>query len=144
MSFLARRPLRVKTAAMDVDYGPDDAAQREKVVAEQALAVAAAWSPPGAPESWWLTAATLTAVARDDVLRALAASIPLDRLPALLVVAALSRQAALRPDTAFARYFPRPGAPQPSTTGVSPRPRRRSPARSATRWPRCAPGTATR
>ena len=130
MSFLARRPFEVNTAAMDADDAPAavrdpgapgaDAAQREKVVAEQALAVAAAWSPPGAPESWWLTAATLSAVARDDVLRALAASIPLDRLPALLVVAALSRQAALRPDTAFARYFPRPGGTQPPDDGRFP------------------------
>ncbi|GEL22863.1 hypothetical protein PSU4_18170 [Pseudonocardia sulfidoxydans NBRC 16205] len=126
LSFLARRPFEVKTAAMDADAAPaavgepDDAAQREKVVAEQALAVAAAWSPPGAPQSWWLTAAALTAVARDDVLRALAASLPPDRLPALLVVAALSRQAALRPDTALARYFPRPGGTQPADDGGFP------------------------
>jgi hypothetical protein len=38
------------------------------VVAAQARAIADAWSPPGAPESWWLTAATFTTIAEDEPL----------------------------------------------------------------------------
>jgi hypothetical protein len=49
------------------------------VVAGQARAIADAWSSPGAPESWWLTAAMFAAVAEEDVLLDLAAAIPADR-----------------------------------------------------------------
>jgi hypothetical protein len=56
-----------------------------EVVAGQARAVAAAWSSEDAPESWWLTAETLTAIAEEDVLLDLAAAIPPDRLPPLLL-----------------------------------------------------------
>ena len=52
-----------------------------EIVTGQAMAIADAWSPPDAPPSWWLTAATFTAIAREDVLRGLAAEIPPDRLP---------------------------------------------------------------
>ena len=59
-------------------------------VADQARAVAAAWSPPGAPESWWLTAETFAAIAEDDVLLDLAVEVPADRLPPLLLSAAIN------------------------------------------------------
>lgn len=38
------------------------------VVAAQARAIADAWSPPRAPESWWLTAATFTTIAEEEPL----------------------------------------------------------------------------
>ncbi|AEA24254.1 protein of unknown function UCP012608 [Pseudonocardia dioxanivorans CB1190] len=123
---LARRPGRVKTAVMDADpaattvAGASGAEERERAVADQALAVAAAWSPPDAPPSWWLTAAILTAIARDDVLRAVAAGIPADRVPALLLSAALVRLAGQRPDDPVARYLPRPGGEQPPDDGGFP------------------------
>ena len=58
---------------------------QRSVVAEQARAIADAWSPPDAPESWWLTAATFAAIAEEEVLLDLAAAIPPDRLPPLLL-----------------------------------------------------------
>jgi hypothetical protein len=85
---------------------------RRAQVAEQARAVAAAWSPVDAPPSWWLTAELLTAIAEDDVLLDLAADVPVERLPALLLSAAITRRVAEtgRPPAA---YFPRPGGRQP-------------------------------
>jgi hypothetical protein len=86
------------------------------VVAGQARAVAAAWSPEDAPDSWWLTAETLTAIAEEEVLLDLAEAIPSDRLPPLLLgaaVAFLVRQR--RP--ALERYYPEPGGCQPSRDG---------------------------
>jgi Uncharacterized protein conserved in bacteria (DUF2332) len=80
------------------------------VVAGQARAIADAWSPPGAPESWWLTAATFAAIAEEDVLLDLAAQIPPDRLPPLLLAAALGF---LAPGSDLARHHPRPGGAQP-------------------------------
>ncbi|MGY1592247.1 DUF2332 domain-containing protein [Geodermatophilus sp. SYSU D00708] len=79
-------------------------------VAEQARSIAAAWSPPDAPPSWWLTAATFTAIAEDDELLDLAAAIPLDRLPPLLLSAAMRY---LLADEPLAAYYPRPGGTQP-------------------------------
>ncbi|MGY1621041.1 DUF2332 domain-containing protein [Geodermatophilus sp. SYSU D00965] len=79
-------------------------------VAEQARSIAAAWSPPDAPPSWWLTAATFTAIAEDDELLDLAAAIPLDRLPPLLLSAAIRF---LLDDEPLAAYYPEPGRPQP-------------------------------
>jgi hypothetical protein len=45
-------------------------------VADQASAVAAAWSPADAPARWWLTAETFTAIAEEDVLLDLACGCP--------------------------------------------------------------------
>jgi hypothetical protein len=80
------------------------------VVAAQARAIADAWSPPGAPESWWLTAATLTAIAEEDPLLDLASAIPPDRLPPLLLAAAVRFLAS---GSDLARHYPQPGGPQP-------------------------------
>lgn len=79
-------------------------------MAGQARAIADAWSPPGAPESWWLTAATFAAIAEHDALLDLAAEIPTDRLPPLLLAAALGY---LAPGSDLARHYPRPGGQQP-------------------------------
>lgn len=80
------------------------------VVAEQARAIADAWSPPDAPESWWLTAATFAAIAEEDALLDLAAAIPPDRLPPLLLAAAVGL---LAPGSDLDRHYPHPGGPQP-------------------------------
>ena len=82
-------------------------------MAAQARAVADAWSPVDAPESWWLTAAVLAAIAEDDVLLDIAARIPPDRLPPLLLTAAVSAVVAEEPHDPLARHFPVPGHSQP-------------------------------
>ncbi|MFR9807206.1 DUF2332 family protein [Pseudonocardia sp. RS010] len=82
-------------------------------VAAQARAVADAWSPPGAPASWWLTAALLRGIADDEVLLGIAAELPPDRQPALLLSAAVRWLAADRGGE-LARYFPEPGGAQPA------------------------------
>jgi hypothetical protein len=84
-----------------------------EIVTGQAMAIADAWSPPDAPPSWWLTAATFTAIAREDVLRGLAAEIPPDRLPPLLLAAVLQYLVTEEPDAPVARHYPKPGGPQP-------------------------------
>ena len=84
-----------------------------EIVTGQAMAIADAWSPPDAPESWWLTAATFTAIAREDVLRDLAAEIPPDRLPPLLLAAVLQYLVTAEPEAPIARHYPVPGGPQP-------------------------------
>jgi len=84
-----------------------------EIVTGQAMAIADAWSPPDAPPSWWLTAATFTAIACEDVLRGLAAEIPPDRLPPLLLAAVLQYLVAEEPDAPLARHYPAPGGPQP-------------------------------
>ncbi len=84
-----------------------------EIVTGQAMAIADAWSPPDAPPSWWLTAATFTAIAREDVLRGLAAEIPPDRLPPLLLAAVLQYLVAEEPDAPLARHYPVPGGSQP-------------------------------
>src|SRR3954468_6409091 len=81
------------------------------VVAAQARAIADAWSAPGSPPSWWLTAATFAAIADEDVLLDLGSAIPPDRLPPLLLAAALGF---LAPGTDLARHYPRPGGGRPS------------------------------
>lgn len=96
---------------------PDGASAPEDAVAAQASTIAAAWSPPDAPPSWWLTAATFTAIARDDVLRGIAAELPPDRMPALLLSAAIRRLVAEQAPEPLVRYYPRPGAPQPPDDG---------------------------
>jgi hypothetical protein len=82
-------------------------------VAEQARSVAAAWSPPGAPPSWWLTCETFTAIAEDDELLDLAAAVPLDRLPPLLLSAAIRYLVGEQGPERLAACYPRPGGPQP-------------------------------
>jgi hypothetical protein len=82
-------------------------------VRAQALEVAAGWSPPDAPDSWRLTAALFTVIAGHEELLAQLASLPADRLPALLASAAISflvREDGAEP---LARYFPEPGGSQP-------------------------------
>jgi hypothetical protein len=81
-------------------------------VAEEARALAEAWSAPGSPPSWRLTAALFTALAADRDLLELAASVPPDRHPALLFAAASCRLVA-RHRPALAAAFPHPGEPQP-------------------------------
>ena len=83
------------------------------VVAGQAMAIADAWSPPDAPGSWWLTAATFAAIAQEDVLTELAAAVPQDRLPPLLLGAVLGYLVAAEPEAPIARHYPVPGGPQP-------------------------------
>jgi hypothetical protein len=82
-------------------------------VARQARSIAAAWSPPDAPPSWWLTAALFTAIAEDDVLLDLAARVPLDRLPPLLLSAAVRFSLDRQDRDPLAAWFPRPGGVQP-------------------------------
>ncbi len=87
------------------------------VVADQAMGVAASWSPPDAPASWWLTAATFRAIAEYDVPRELAAALPADRLPALLLSAAVRALVDRHASARLAAYYPRPGHPQPLDDG---------------------------
>jgi hypothetical protein len=83
------------------------------VVARQADAIAAAWSPPGSPASWRLTAAQF-AVLRDEAeLLAIASAIAPDRLPALLFSAAATALVLELQPEPLRESFPRVGAPQP-------------------------------
>ena len=75
-------------------------------VRDQALEVARSWSGDGAPRTWRLTAALFEAVARDEHLAALAATIPADRLPAFLFVASVQYVVARHPDDPLAAYYP--------------------------------------
>ncbi|MGY1709162.1 DUF2332 domain-containing protein [Geodermatophilus sp. SYSU D00758] len=86
-------------------------------IAAQARSIAAAWSPPGAPPSWWLTAATFTAIAEDDALLDLAAAIPPDRLPPLLLSAAIRYHLDDRGPPELTKYHPSPGDAQPLPDG---------------------------
>jgi hypothetical protein len=83
------------------------------VVAAQAAAVAAAWSPPGAPASWALTAAQLQTLRDDDQLLAIAATIEPGRLPALLFSAAATYLVLELSPEPLRDWFPRLGEPQP-------------------------------
>lgn len=83
------------------------------VVAEQAGAVAAAWSPPGAPSSWRLTAAQFQLLREDQELLALATTIPPDRLPPLLFNAAATFLVLALEPHPLRDWFPRVGQPQP-------------------------------
>lgn len=84
-----------------------------RVVADQAGAVAAAWSPPGAPSSWQLTAAQFELLRDDEQLLALAATIPPDRLPPLLFCAAATLLVLALEPHPLRGCFPRVGQPQP-------------------------------
>ena len=82
-------------------------------VRDQALGIAAGWSPPGAPESWALTAATFRAVADEEVLLDLAVAIPAEKLPPLLLSAALQYLVGRDHPEPLATYYPTPGSGQP-------------------------------
>jgi hypothetical protein len=82
------------------------------VIRDQAREVGRGWSGPDADPAWALVGALFDAVAADPDLLALAAEIPLDRLPALLFVASVQRVVADHPDDPVARYYPGP-APRP-------------------------------
>lgn len=83
------------------------------VVAQQAGAIAAAWSPPGGPASWQLTAAQFEILRHDEELLAIAATIPPDRLPPLLFEAAASFLVLELEPLPLRSWFPRVGEPQP-------------------------------
>jgi hypothetical protein len=83
-------------------------------VARQAGLVAAAWSPPGAPSSWRLTAAQLETLRDDAELRMIAATIPPDRLPPLLFTAAANFLVLELEPRPLRDWFPRVGEPQPA------------------------------
>ena len=82
-------------------------------VRAQALEVAGGWAPSGAPESWRLTAALFEAIAADDELLEQLATLPPDRLPALLASAAVTFLVRRDRPVPLAGYFPEPGASQP-------------------------------
>lgn len=84
-----------------------------EVVAQQAAAIAAAWSPRGSPASWRLTAAQFGALRDDPDLLALASTIAPDRLPALLFSAAATALILEREPSPLRDSFPRIGAHQP-------------------------------
>ncbi|MDD7968251.1 DUF2332 domain-containing protein [Actinomycetospora lemnae] len=89
-----------------------DAEARARVRA-QAQGIAAGWSAPDAPPSWALTAELFRSIATEPDLLRLAAAVPLDRLPPLLLSAAVRYLVArLRPDP-LTSYFPFPGTGQP-------------------------------
>ena len=75
---------------------------------DQAHEVGRGWSGPDAEPGWALVGALFDALAADADLLALAAEIPLDRLPALLFVASVQRVVADHPDEPLARYYPGP------------------------------------
>ena len=82
-------------------------------VAEAADMLATAWSPPGAPPSWRLTAAQFEALRDDSELLELAATIPPDRVPALLFQAAATALVLEQEPVPLRASYPRLGAPQP-------------------------------
>ncbi len=92
------------------------ASRRRQAVIDQAREVAAGWSGPDAPASWWLTAALLDALADDADLLDLAEQIDPEKLPALLFVACVCRLVRLHPTEPLAAMFPRPGETQPPPT----------------------------
>ena len=87
-------------------------ATEPQIVSEQAGMVAAAWSPPGAPESWQLTAAQFEVLRDDQELLGIAATIPSDRLPPLLFAAAASFLVLTLQPRPLRDWFPRIGEPQ--------------------------------
>ncbi len=79
----------------------------------QAEEVAAGGAAPGSPDSWRLTAALFRVIAADTGLLSELATLPADRLPALLASAAISFLVRRDRPEPLAGYFPAPGAPQP-------------------------------
>ncbi len=84
------------------------------VVADQAGLVAAAWSPPGAPSSWLLTAQQFATLRDDPELLAIAATIPPQRLPPLLFTAAATYLVLAQEPDPLRSVFPRVGQSQPA------------------------------
>jgi hypothetical protein len=82
-------------------------------VRAQALEVAGGWSSPDAPDSWQLTAALFRAIASHEELLGRLATLPRDRLPALLASAAVRFIVRRDQPEPLAGYFPAPDAPQP-------------------------------
>jgi hypothetical protein len=82
-------------------------------VRDQALGIADGWSPPDAPASWALTAELFRAIAQEDALLDLAAAVPADRLPPLLLSAALRYLVTRDAPAPLAGYFPTAGSGQP-------------------------------
>lgn len=82
-------------------------------VRDQALGIAAGWSPPDAPESWALTAELFRAIVQEDALLDVAAAVPADRLPPLLLSAAVRYLVGRDRPAPLAGYFPTPGSGQP-------------------------------
>jgi hypothetical protein len=95
------------------ERGPGTFATDPRIVAQQAGLVAAAWSPPGAPQSWRLTAAQFEALRDDEEMLAIAATIPPDRLPPLLFEAAASFLVLTLEPRPLRDWFPRVGQRQP-------------------------------
>jgi len=91
----------------------------EARIRDQALEVGRGWSGPEVPESWALTAALFTGLASDDELLALAAEIPLAKLPALLFVASVHQVVRRHADEPFAAYFPADGGGAQPALGAS-------------------------
>jgi len=83
-----------------------------ELIAEQADMVATAWSAPGSPPSWQLTAAQFAVLRDDDALLALASAIPGDRLPPLLFSAAATSLILAREPEPLRACFPRLGEAQ--------------------------------
>jgi hypothetical protein len=79
----------------------------------QAQEVAAGWSPPGAPESWQLTAALFRSIAGHEGLLGRLTALPPGRLPALLASASICYLVRRDHPESLAGYFPEPGQPQP-------------------------------
>jgi hypothetical protein len=75
--------------------------------------VAAAWSPANAPASWRLTAAQFKALRGDRELLEIAATIPPDKLPALLFQAAATYLVLELEPEPLRSWFPIVGQPQP-------------------------------
>jgi hypothetical protein len=83
-----------------------------EVVAQQADMVATAWSPPGAPPSWALTAAQFATLRDDRELLAIAATVPPERLPPLLFEAAATFLVLELEPRPLRDWFPSVGRPQ--------------------------------
>lgn len=82
------------------------------MVAQQADALARAWSPPSAPSSWRLTAAIFATLRDQPELLALTTEIPADRLPPLLFSAATTFLVRRLDPEPLGRSYPVAGAPQ--------------------------------
>jgi hypothetical protein len=82
-------------------------------IRDQAREVALGWSGADAEPGWSLVAGLFNALADDDDLLALAAEIPMERLPALLFVASVQRVINDHPDDPLARYYPGAAAQHP-------------------------------
>src|SRR5215471_2542689 len=76
--------------------------------------IARAWSPPGAPPSWELTAAQFASLRDDDELLAIASAIAPDRLPALLFAAAATSLILALEPRPLRECFPRLDRRQPT------------------------------